>query len=444
MSLLEQLRWSLRHSKKQLLESILVVLAIMLGVGVIITVLALLLSVNTQYNIMQSGEHFRTLYVLSKTEASRASGAPLVLVGTEEESHAWNATVRELQDFQRSLPPGMHAFAEMSWMTQTSLLGEAEDSEGDEKTALFYPWLERNALHLIGTTQEYFAFRGLTLERGHWFIPEDLEDGNRVLILANALAKDLFGDEDPVGKQIPVEIQRGAGETLFYTVIGVLNPPPSANQGMASSYYDYLNSRQAYVPLTASPYESWAGEAEARFSQISVGVGSELELVQAQERAEAEARLIWGDSIAIRSPLNEFRASQKQIRRYTLLIGVFASVGLVIAVINILNPMLARVLKRTKTIGISMALGSSRALVFRQFMVEALSLGLLGSLLGIGLSFGLALLLQRALGTQSLEDMARSQVLLGLGIGFAVSLFFGIYPAYLGSKVQPVDALRTE
>lgn len=96
--------------------------------------------------------------------------------------------------------------------------------------------------------------------------------------------------------------------------------------------------------------------------------------------------------------MDDWRESIKQVQRYALLIGMLASVGLVIAVINILNLMLARVLKRTKAVGLSMALGSSRGQVFRQFMLEAVVLGLAGSVLGIALSFAFAELLKKSLG----------------------------------------------
>lgn len=134
------------------------------------------------------------------------------------------------------------------------------------------------------------------------------------------------------------------------------------------------------------------------FYNVYVGLEAGADSAAATEKVEGEARLIWGDQVAVRSALLEFRESQKQLQRYALLIGILASVGLVIAVINILNLMLARVLKRTKSIGLSMALGSSRQMVFRQFMLEAFTLGIIGSILGILLSFALVEVLKKALG----------------------------------------------
>lgn len=168
-----------------------------------------------------------------------------------------------------------------------------------------------------------------------------------------------------------------------------------------------------------------------------------MDLASAGEVVQSEAALLWGEeAFALRSPVDDWRESIKQVQRYALLIGMLASVGLVIAVINILNLMLARVLKRTKAVGLSMALGSSRGQVFRQFMLEAVVLGLAGSVLGIALSFAFAELLKKSLGGWS--GGWGSRLGLGIALGLLISLFFGVYPAYLGSRTNPVDALRTD
>ena len=254
-----------------------------------------------------------------------------------------------------------------------------------------------------------------------------------MLVISEGLAQDLFGDRDPLGQVVPLT-RSSTEEMAYYTVIGVLSSPKE-DQG-----YIFRDGRTAFAPITASPY--YRG-IQSSFSNLSIGIDIGVDIAIAMERVDAEARLIWGDQIAVRSSLEEFRESQKQLQRYAFLIGALASIGLVIAMINILNLMLARVLKRTKSVGLSMALGSSRRLVFRQFMMEAFSLGMLGSSVGILLSFGLAEILERALGG-FMAGMLGTRILLGVIMGFAVSLFFGIYPAYLGSRTNPVDALRTD
>ncbi len=414
MSLWDQVKWSLRHSKRQLLESILVVVAIALGVGVIITVLGMFLSVGDQYRDLESMAHFRTLEIMGKAEASRRLGAPLTVLGNDLDTTEWSATLNEIEELQQNLPPTMHAYVQTHWSARTSLLPEEVEPENE---SIYRGYYDSNQIMIMGTTSEYFAFNGATLQQGNFFLPEDLRGNSRVMVLSDSLATEVFSDSDPLGQVIPL-ILFGDEETIHYTVIGVLDPPENEEEIM----FGFGAARMAYAPITASPYQR-AGVGQGSFQNISVGIDVGVDVAAATEQVEAEARLIWGDQIAVSSSL--------------------ASIGLVIAVINILNLMLARVLKRTRSVGLSMALGSSRRLVFRQFMLEAFSLGILGSISGILLSFGLAKILERALGGFT-AGMLGTRIFLGITLGFAISLFFGIYPAYLGSRTNPVDALRTD
>ncbi len=434
MALWDQLKWSFRHSKRQLLESILVVVAIALGVGVVITVLAMVLSVGQQYRHNEQAEHFRTLELMGRMESIRRDGAPLTLLGSDVENRDWSATLEELEEFQAHLPSTMHAYTEVHWTGTTPLLPE-EDADDESMR----PWyLDVNQLYIMGTTPEYFAFNASRLQSGDFFLTDDVRDKNPVIVLPDSLAMELFGDSNPVGQVIPI-VLFGDGDPINYTVIGVLEPPES-EEGMG---FRFGTTRMAYAPITMSPYSPGQG-GQRGFNTISIGLDVGVDIATALQTATSEARLIWGDQIALRSSLIEFRASQQQMQRYALLIGVFASVGLVIAVINILNLMLARVLKRTKSIGLSVALGSSRKMVFRQFMMEAFTLGIIGSFFGILLSFALVEILEKALGAFFMTGMWGTRLSLGIAMGLIVSLFFGIYPAYLGSRTNPVDALRTD
>lgn len=429
MSILDQLRWSLRHSRRQFLESTLVVLAIALGVGVIVTVLTMFVSLGEQYQTFTRLQEFRTLEIVDRGDYAMREGAVLTLVGSDFSSTSWAASLDEVEQLQQNLPPGLNVFVQSGWFARSPLLPEAEGEESR------YFWLGANQVYVFGTLPAYFNFLGTPLAKGSFFLPDDVHGGSRVLVLSWGLAQELFDQEDPVGQVVPLQVF-GEDEVLDFTVIGVLAPGEGEEQ-----LRDPMQARTAYAPLTASPY--FPGPEQISFSNVSIGLEAGEDLAAALERVRGEAELLWGDQVVVSSPLAQFQESRRQMERYALLIGALASVGLVIAVINILNLMLARVLKRTKSIGISMALGSSRVLVFRQFLVEAFSLGLLGSLLGIAFSFGLGRLLSRVLGA-AFPGMVGTRIFLGVLLGFGVSLLFGVYPAYLGARTNPVDALRTD
>ncbi len=327
----------------------------------------------------------------------------------------------------------MHVFVENGWPGETTLL---EGAELPEELAA-YPWVIANEISFMGVLPAYFDFKRLELARGNLFVAEDVRNQNPVVVLTAKLAEALFGEADPLGREIPVDIW---GDQVFYTVIGILAP---LEKGVSDGFAAYEESRTAYAPATASPY--WPAEqGESRFRQFSIGIDAGQDLALAQQRVQGEAELLWGEDIIVQSPLQDFLEGQESLRRSAMIIGLFASLGLIIAVINILNLMLARVLKRTKSIGLSMALGSSRWLVFRQFVSEASFLGVIGSGLGILCSLGLSAVLKRALGTATMPSMAKERVILGAALGVLVSLLFGAYPAYLASKIDPVDALRTD
>lgn len=433
MSILDSLLWSLRHSRKQLFESILVVVAIGLGVGVIVTVFSLLLSVSQQYKDVEQEDYYRTFELTSQVDILSREGAPLVLIGAERGLANWSASIQEIEEFQTHLPKTMHPFVQNLWTVQTSLALEDRD--------IPFEWIDSSDLFLNATTTGYFPFKNYVLKQGNWLLPEDIQEGNRVMVLTSELAWDLFGDTDPLGQVVPIETFRGE-EFFDYTVIGVLET--SQTETRQDPYFSFREARTAYVPITASPFSRGGRNVQNRFTQVSLGIDQGVDLTKAYEIALSEARFIWGEQVGIRSPLGDFRKLQQQLQNYALLIGIFASVGLIIAIINILNLMMARVLKRTKGIGLSMALGSSRRLVFRQFVLEALSLGLIGSVLGVLLSIALGEILKKALEIPILGGMYLTRVLVGVIIGFIVSLLFGVYPAYLGSKTNPVDALRTD
>lgn len=431
MSIVDQLKWSLRHSKRQALESILVTLAIGLGIGVIITVLAMFWSVAEEYRKLEELDYFRSLQIVSRAEEAQRQLAPIALVSTDPTGISWSAPLDEVLELQKLLP-SMHVYVELSWLAYTNLLPQDENKEED----IWYGF-RGNEIFLTGTLPSYFAFSRARVQQGSIFLLDDVRSASRVLVITETLARDLFGDEDPIGRTVPLSFDDS--EAVDFTVIGVLAAPDDTD-----SYSLFADNRMAWAPVTVIPSYRSGPDDTTHFYNISVGLDPGVDLASALEQVRRECELLWGeDSIAVGNPLESWRESMKHMQRYAFIIGLLASVGLVIAVINILNLMLARVLKRTKSIGLSMALGSSRRQVFRQFMMEALFLGLVGALVGILLSSGFAVLLERGYGAFA-AGKGGARVGLGIVMGFLVSLLFGVYPAYLGSRTNPVDALRID
>src|SRR4051812_20313209 len=126
----------------------------------------------------------------------------------------------------------------------------------------------------------------------------------------------------------------------------------------------------------------------------------------------------------------------------TLLLGAIASMSLVVGGIGIMNIMLVSVTERTREIGIRVAVGAQGYDILLQFLIEAITLSLLGGLIGIGLGFGAARLTKSVAGFEAI--VSSGSVILAFSVSAAIGIFFGFYPARKAAKLDPIDALRYE
>ncbi|MGE5551229.1 MAG: ABC transporter permease [Bacteroidota bacterium] len=153
-------------------------------------------------------------------------------------------------------------------------------------------------------------------------------------------------------------------------------------------------------------------------------------------------------TVAIASSLDWIERDKRQIVPVLTVIGFMAGCGLLIAALNILNLMVARVLRRTRSIGISAALGASRRTIFQTYLYESLLLGASRGILGLGAAYGLTGLLRGILtrGDTGGPDMNLTWQVLAIAAltTLAVNLIFGVYPAYRAARTNPVDALRMD
>jgi len=200
-----------------------------------------------------------------------------------------------------------------------------------------------------------------------------------------------------------------------------------------------------FVPLTmfqAYQMTQTNNIMDVEINSFSAAVKSSNQLRNAEDQIRSYLRAQFTDGFNIMSPLT-FAQDREQIRRGQIIAAFAASLGLLIAAINILNLMLARVLKRTRELGIIQALGSTRKNILYLFLTEAFLLGFLGALLGVALAYGGEKIIVSMLEGFPLTIDWRVFIV-ALGISGFVSLLFGVYPATQASRIDPVEALRTE
>lgn len=443
----DKLRWSIRHCRKRFFESLLIVLAIGLGVAVIVSVSSLFINALEQqrnFNVHQY-EFYRTFRVQSGANYYAMSNVPLEVVSDRPQERL-EVTLIDLKEFKTYLPEGMYVYLENTTSLPTRLIPKNEENKSPNSTTTNTAMgvryqigqipSEYESIYVVGSTIDYLAFKQFELATGNWFVEADIMNKNPVMVLNHKLATRLFEDENPIGQFVPVGWN---SETeVQYQVIGVLAPLSEEQE-----QFSFTEREEAgYVPITAM--QGWINRPSGFVTDIfNIGVEPGYDLAKAYEKIKDEVQLHFGDAALVTGTYVSSQAGdQEMFNKIAIIFGIFASIGLVIAVINILNLMLARVLKRTKAVGLSIALGGSKATVFSQFLIEAMVLGLTGSIVGVTLSYGLMTLIGRI--SPIKIEVGISGVLIGFGLGLLVSLLFGIYPAYQGSQIDPVDALRTD
>lgn len=436
MKSVDYLSMALRRVKIHLFESLIIILAIGLGTGVIAAALALRLSFTDYSQSMAQDEHNRSIYIYAGEDYSFQED--VVPLG-EEVMEPASITLETLYGVRDNCPAVSFTILRRGTSLQ---LGEVQGELGSapRDPEKYEGWLEEREesyLHVQIATEDLFFMRDMELEMGSFFTRGDILSDSRVIVLGSHAAERLFPHTHPIGERLPILHQRP------YTVIGVLKEqdPTKKNQGLEA----HEINRGGIIPISTDLW-GMRGEADPLHMEIYNFVAlvedvESLEVAKRQIRAYLRENL--EGSFHIQSSLGWQRELEPSLARGQIIAAFAASLGLFMASINILNLMMARVLKRTKEIGVLGALGTSRENIFHLFLWEALVLGFLGAVVG----FGLALVGERVMA--SMVEGFTPQVdvrvaLASIGIAGLTSLLFGIYPALQAAQIHPVDALRSE
>ncbi len=290
---------------------------------------------------------------------------------------------------------------------------------------------------VYGTTPEYLPVRQWALAAGRGFETAEMNGAAKVCILGQTVVKQLFGATDPIGQTIRIR-------RVPFTVIGVLE---NKGQSMMGTDQDDL----VLMPLNTARNRVLGATTLAK--QRAVGViwvkvddGLDTAVVAEQVRAllRQRHRLQPGtdDDFSLRNLAEIMAAREASSRVLTILLAAVASVSLVVGGIGIMNIMLVSVTERTREIGLRMAIGARTRDILGQFLVEAVTLSLIGGLIGTLLGVGAAFAIGQLAGWRVL--LSGEAVLLAVAFAFLIGVFFGFYPARKAAQLNPVEALRFE
>ncbi len=284
---------------------------------------------------------------------------------------------------------------------------------------------------IVGTSPDMKQVRNWIVHFGRFLTPEDLKKQAAVCVIGQTVREKLFPDNaNPVGQKIRVD-------HLQLAVIGVL-----AAKGRSPIGGD--QDDQVFIPLNTLQ-RRLVGEESLGMILTSVTDMNRLDEAKDQiNRILREKRRVkpGQEDFDVSSVREMAELAVLMTRTMQILIGVIASISLVVGGIGIMNIMLVSVTERTREIGIRMAIGAKPADVLVQFLMEAMMLSLAGGVLGMTIGIGAAVGLAHLAGWPVHIDY--SMVLASFLISGGVGVFFGYYPALKASRLDPIDALRYE
>ena len=287
-------------------------------------------------------------------------------------------------------------------------------------------------ISITGTVPDYFPVRNFTVTAGRAFTLGDNEARRRYAVVG-AGVPELFGVNGPamVGQQVEI---RG----IAFTVIGLL-----AAKGAQGSFMN--PDEQVFIPLLTARYRVHGSD---RVRSINIKVADAKDMNVAMIEIERVLRRTHNirpgaeNNFMIRNQADIIETVQQTTQTFTMLLAGIAAVSLLVGGIGIMNIMLVSVTERTREIGVRKALGATRGAILFQFLVEALVLCLVGGALGVAIGGGGAMLLAKIFKWNTL--VSPTAVVLALAFSFGVGLFFGIWPARRAAAMDPIVALRYE
>jgi len=410
MNFMALLRIALRALAVNKLRSALTMLGIVIGVGAVIVMIAV--GAGAQARVEEQIRALGSNLLLVMPGSTTAGG---VRMGFGSGS---TLTEDDVAAINREIPEALAAPA---------LRGSAQVIWGNAN------W----STQVFGVTPEYLDVRQWPLASGRSFEPAEMAAAAKVCLIGATVAKQLFGNGDPLDQSIRIK-------RVPFTVIGVLDVK---GQSLMGTDQDDL----VLVPIKTARSRVLGTASAARNRTVGTiwvkaadGVDTKVVEEQVRSLLRQRHRIQAGadDDFSLRNLAEVMAAQEASSRVLALLLAAVASVSLLVGGIGIMNIMLVSVTERTREIGLRMAVGARTRDILGQFLVEAVTLSLIGGLIGVALGIGGALAIAQFAGWRIL--ISPQAVALAVAFAFVIGVFFGFYPARKAARLNPVEALRFE
>jgi putative ABC transport system permease protein len=410
MNFFAALRSALRALAANTLRSILTMLGIIIGVAAVITMIAVGRGATDRVQEQMKGLGSNIMLVMpgGLTAGGVRLGAATGQGLSEDDSNAIARDVPEVQVAAPSMRTGAQVIAgNTNWSTS-----------------------------IMGATNDYLEAREWPLQSGRAFEAAEIQGSSKVAMIGQTVATQLFGDADPLDQVIRVK-------KVPVTIIGVLGKKGQNSLGQDQD--DIV-----IVPISTYRNRIQGGNAGKlkRIGVISVKVKEGQSMKIAEEnikdllRQRMKVQPGGDEPFTIRNLTEILQAQEESSKVMTMLLAAVAGISLVIGGIGIMNIMLVSVTERTREIGLRMAVGARGKDILTQFLIEAVTLSLIGGAIGVLLGAVATWAVGQFAGWQ--VSMTLASIFLATGFSAFVGIFFGFYPARKASKLLPIQALRYE
>src|SRR5216110_2743904 len=397
---------ALRALRRNKLRSVLTALGIIIGVGAVIAMVGIGKGAKAQVEaqIASLGQNVILIFSGSTTSSGIRTGW----------GGAGTLKIEDADAIRREVPAVT--------LVSEEVVSNAQVAAGNQN------WFTR----IYGESADYFEIRQWALADGAPFTSQDVRSANKVCVIGRTTATQIFGSEDVIGQVLRVK-------NVPFQILGVLSPKGLSSQGTDQD--DIV-----IMPYTSAMKRVLGGGTTLRNINAQVATPRDLQPTQQQIiallRQRHNIREGRDDDFTVRNQEEIAAAQLATTETMTALLAGVAVISLVVGGIGIMNIMLVSVTERTREIGTRMAVGAHGRDILTQFLIEAMTLSIVGGLLGIILGIVASKILSAIKHWPSL--ISPGSIVLAFLFSAAVGIFFGFYPARKAAALDPIEALRYE